>query len=509
MALTDLFLPLRLAVRRLTARPGATLLAVGMLGLGIGVATAIFSIVNGALLTPLPFPDSGRLVQVWESNPERGWELFSVADANYLDWQDSAESFAALGALAGRGVNLTGEDGEPERLEASLVTAGFLQALALEPIEGRLFRPGEERPDMAGEVALLTEHLWRSRFAADPEILGRTVTLDGTPREVVGVLPELPSFVQMDILLPYAANPGAERDDHELTVLGRLAPGVTAEEAEAEMVTLAAGLAAEHPQTNAGWTARVTPLLDVVVDEDFRRALMVLSGAVAFLLIIACSNLANLLLSRAVSRRRELAVRQALGAGRGRLLGAWMMESSLLALAGGGLGAILALWGVDLLKTLAPGNVPRLDEVGVDLRVLAFAFGLAAVSGLLSALIPGLVAAAQEPQTVLKEGGRGSGGGRFRNLFQGGLVAVEVALALVLLAGAGLLLRSFWNLHQVDVGLETENRTIFGLNLSPADYPEGEDVAAFYRELIERVEALPACTRRPPPAPCPSAASTR
>lgn len=482
--------PLALAYRRLAASPGFTVLAVLMVGVGIGASTAIFSVVNGALLQPLPISRPHEVVRLWETNPERGWEQFSVADANFLDWRRRNRVFAEIGAIRGSSVNLTG-GAEPERVQAGRVSAGFFPLLGVEPVLGRHFREEEDRPGGGERVALLSRGLWQRRFASDPEALGHTLTVDGEPHVVVGVVSAPMRELTADLYLPLAASPDADREDHELDLVARLKPGVTLAEARADLESIAAALAAEHPDTNTGWSVKVTSFFDSLVDRPFRRALMVLAGGVACLLLVACANLAGLLLGRSAHRAQELAVRAALGASRPRLIAHLLAESLVVGGLGGALGALLAVWGVDLLKTLDAGNIPRLDQVEVDGRVLAFALGLSVLAGLLSGLVPAFQASGASPRRAMQEGGPTVLGGRLERRLQGGLVVVEVALSLVLLVGAGLLIRSYGELHRVEVGLEVEDRLAVGLYLPEKRYPTMADTADLYRRLLERLGTLP------------------
>ncbi len=481
---------LALAYRRLAASPGFTILAVLMVGVGIGASTAIFSVIDGALLQPLPVEEPDRIVRLWESHRERGWDIFSVAEANFLDWRQRNRVFEELGAATDRSANLTGGD-EPERLQQARVSAGFLPLLGVRPILGRHFREDEDRPEGERNVVILSRGLWQRRFGSDPEILGRRLSLDGKPYVVVGIVAPPLRELAADLYTPLAASPTADREDHELMVMGRLRPGVTLAQAQAEMDSIAAALAAELPATNAGWTVRTASLFDVLVEPPFRRALLVLAGGVACLLLVACANLAALLVGRSAGRSHELAVRAALGASRQRLVGHLLVEAVLVGGLGGGVGALLATWGLDLGKALDPGNIPRLDEVAVDGRVLAFAFVLSVAAGLASGLVPAWQAAGASPRRALQEAGPSVLGGRRERKLQAGLVVAEVALSLVLLVGAGLLIRSYDELHRVDVGLEVENRLVVGLTLPEGRYPTVAATSDLYRRLLERLEGLP------------------
>jgi predicted permease len=497
--LTDL----RYGLRTLAKSPGFTLVALLTLGLGIGANAAIFSVVQGVLLRPLPYQEPERLVRVFHTHAEQG-----VMDGAFSpqDFDDLARELAGprgpwerLGAYfftpGLSGLTLTGE-GEPRRLEAAMVGAGFFPALGVEAARGRTLRPEENVPG-ADRVVMLSDRLWRRSFGADPRIVGGTLRLDGEAYTVAGVMP--PSFQfparEVDVWAPISLI--AEDDiPHRrslrwMHVVGRLRPGTSLARADAQTDALLARLAAAYPGSNEGWSAgRILPLHEALVG-DVRPALVVLLAAVAGVLLIACANLANLLLARATTRGRELAVRAALGAGRRRLVRQLLIESVVLALAGGALGLLLAVWGVDALVALAAGDLPRPDEVGPDAGVVAFTFALSLLTGLAFGLLPAFRASRlADLHGVLKEGGRGGGGGRGRSLARNGLIVAETALAVVLLVGAGLMLRSFRALLDVDPGFRAEN--VLSLSLTFPDTTDAEpDRMAVRDEVVRRVEALP------------------
>jgi putative ABC transport system permease protein len=387
-------------------------------------------------------------------------------------------------------VNLTG-DGEPERLQGVGVSAGLLGVLRVQPALGRGFLPEEDRPG-AEPVALLSDGLWRRRFGADPKIVGRILQLDGKATTVLGVLPADLQFPRTsEVWLPMALDPAkAGRRSDFLTVVGRLASGLTQSQAQSELSAVMRRLEEQYPDSNAGWGVELQPLHEYLVGES-RTALLVFAGAVGFVLLIACANVANLLLAQATARSREMAIRTAVGAGRGRIVRQLLTESVLLSLVGGVLGVLLAIWSLELLTTLRPEAVPPFAKAGVDGRVLGFTLGLSLLTGLLFGLGPALQAARPELQSVLKEGGHsaseGPRGGRLRSM----LAASEIALALVLLVGAGLLLKSFVQLLRVDPGFDPSNTLTVRLNLAASRYPEQEQRAAFVRALLERLAALP------------------
>ncbi len=497
--LTDL----RYGLRTLAKSPGFTLVALLTLGLGIGANAAIFSVVQGVLLRPLPYQEPERLVRVFHTHAEQGVMdgAFSPQDFDDLTrelagprgpWERLGAYFFTPGQS---GMTLTGE-GEPRRLEAAMVSAGFFTALGVEAARGRTLRPEENVPG-ADRVVLLSDRLWRRSFGADPRIVGGTLRLDGEAYTVAGVMP--PSFQfparEVDLWAPISLI-GEDDIPHRrslrwMHVVGRLRPGTSLERADVQTDALLARLAAAYPDSNEGWSAgRVVPLHEALVG-DVRPALVVLLAAVAGVLLIACANLANLLLARATTRGRELAVRAALGAARRRLVRQLLTESVLLALAGGVLGLFLAVWGVDALVALAAGELPRPDEVTPDARVVAFTFAVSLLTGLAFGLLPALRASRlADLHAALKEGGRGGGGGRGRSLARNGLIVAETALAVVLLVAAGLMLRSFWSLVHVDPGFRAEN--VLSLSLTFPEYPEPTQLAAARDEVIRRVEELPA-----------------
>ena len=456
------------ALRRLRQAPGFTLVAIATLALGIGANSAIFSMVNAVLLRPLPFEEPERLVmvaQVWEG---RDTGLYSPQ--NFLDMQAAAQSFESLAALDGGGVTLTGR-GTPVRLEGAEVGAPFFGVLRVVPALGRAFLPGENEPGH-NKVAVLGHRLWRDRFGADPAIVGQSVQLNRESYAVVGVAPASKS-----------------RGAWYLTVVGRLKPGVTVAHVREEVGTIAARLAAQYKDVNEGVGATARSLHEATVG-DSRTALLVLLGAVGLVLLIACVNVANLLLARAAARESELAVRAALGAGRGRLFRQLLTESLLLALLGGAAGVLLASVSVDALLGLQPAGVRRLGEVRVDRTVVAFAAGLSVLTGILFGSAPALQLMRRATAQSLREGGRGLLTGRGHRL-RGGLVVGQIALAMMLLAGAGLLIRSFVQLRRVDPGFSAPGALTFRIALPESVYKDDEPRVAFFDDLIGRLAALP------------------
>ncbi len=492
-AMGDLWSDVRYAMRSLRRSPltvGAALLA---LALGIGANCAIFSVVDGVLLEPLPYPDPGRIVLLNESNPGMGYPTFSVASQNFLDWRQQSRSFTALAALDTASVNLTGR-GEPEKLRAATVSAELWQVLGAARMRGgvgRVFTAAEDTP-ANHHVAVLANGFWRRRFGADPAIVGRSLTLDGESYTVVGVAPprfDIPGH--RDLWLPLAVDPAkADRANHTFSVLGRLRPGVSLASATTEMVGIAGRLARLFPATNEGWSVRLIGLKEKMV-QPIRPALLVLVAAVAAVLLIACLNVANLLLVRMAARERELALRTALGAGRGRLVRLVLTESVLLSLGGGFLGFLLAVWGVHALVALGGNKIPRADSIAVDWKALAFTLGVAVGTGLLFGLVPALQGSGRHLQAALKEGGRAVAGGARGRLARQALVLSEVAVALVLLVGAGLLMKSFSRLQSLDPGFRSQGVLTVALAPPRLRYREPKQQLAFYRELLARVAQLP------------------
>jgi predicted permease len=481
---------LRFGLRMLRKNPGFTLVAILTLALGISANTAIFTLVNSVLLQPLPYRDPERLVRLWETVPQL--PTFSISSLNYRDWLEQNQVFEKMAAWRGQNVNLT-TGGEPERVGAVLVTASFFPLFGIKPSLGRSFTTEEDQPGTAQRVVLISNSLWQRRFGGDTDILGQNITLNNNRYTVVGVVtgPEFKFDVNGDVWLPLALDPARDfRNNHILSAAARLKPGVTPALARAEMDAIAARLEAQYPHSNKGHGVKIATLYDWVIEEPFRRALLVLFGAVGLVLLIACANVSNLLLSRAAARQKEIAIRSALGAGFARLLRQLLTESLLLALAGGTLGILLAWWGVKTLVVAYPGNLPRLGEIGLDGRVLAFTLIVSLLTALLSGLAPAFQGSRVSLNGLLKEGGWtsvGVGLGRLRRL----LVISEIALALVLLVGAGLLVKSFLRLQQVKLGFDPDHVLTMQLTLSTTKYSNGRQQTDFFRGLLDRVRNLP------------------
>jgi putative ABC transport system permease protein len=491
--LADLWQDLSYGARMLLRKPGFTLVAVITLALGVGANTAIFSVVNAVLLRPLPYHDPQRLVQVWEHNRPRNEPRYSVAPANFLDWKEQNQTFEQFAAFEFPSFNLTGE-GDPERIQAARVSASLFPLLGVGAIAGRTFTVEEERP--GHQVVLVSHGLWLRRFGSDPGLVGRTLTLNDLSFTVIGILPPdfqfLPADIELFTPLAFDSREAGQRGTHPLRVVARLKQGVTLTQAQTEMDQIASRLEQEYPEFNTGKGITLVPLQEQLVGET-RRALLILLGAVTFVLLIACANVANLLLARAVTRQKEMALRTALGAGRARLIRQLLTESFLLAGTGGGAGLLLAFWGIQALKTFLAQNalLPRGEEVGVDGGVLAFTLAISLATGLVFGLAPALVASKMGLNEVLKEGGGQAADGARDRRFRNALVVGEVALALVLLIGAGLMIQSFWRLRRVDPGFRPENVLAAELSLPRSRYQDRRQISNFHRRLLERISALP------------------
>jgi len=485
----------RFALRVLLKSPGFTFVALLTLALGIGSTTSIFSVINGVLLKPLPYEQPGQIVKVWEKTDGGGaaW----VAGGVFLDWKEHSALFEHLCIIAaGEFKNLTGE-GEPERLHGWEVSADFLEMLRVRPILGRGFLPDEDKPGGNNNVVLLTHALWQRRFGGDTNIIGRVVRFNMDPYTVIGVLPPkalvMPSpFSPPDVQFLAPAVLGKEwqeRSHAHFNAMGRLKPGVTAAEAQRELLAIKQQLQSEYPKAKEKWGSLVVPLHQEIAGP-VQPTLLLLLGAAGCVLLIACSNVANLLLAKAVSRQKEMALRAALGASRWRVVRQTLVESLMLSLPAGVLGAVLAYSGVRILSTLQEGTLPLTREVHVDLVVLGFSIAMSVGTGILVGFIPAWHASAQDVNQMLKESARSSDGVS-RNRVRSVLVVSQVALALMLLAGTGLLLKSLSLLLRVPIGFNAERALGMDLSASKAKYPEGEQRARFLHQIIHRLEALP------------------
>jgi putative ABC transport system permease protein len=482
---------LRYAARALRKSPGFTLIAALTLALGVGANTAIFSVVNAVMLRPLPFADADRLVRIWESNIERDRPTFAVSHPNFLDWRAQAGGFESLAAINNAGFTWT-TNGEAEIVLGLQVTATFLPTLKVTPALGRNFLDEEDRPGGNTRVVLLSDGLWRRAFGADPAAVGRTITLNSQPYTIVGVLPA--SFRwgdNTDMLAPLAPDPARNRADHRLSVIGRVKSGTTIDHATTQLETIAAQLGQQYPESNKGWGVRVRSFYDWLVPETTRQSLLVLLGAVGLVLLIACVNVVNLLLARAAGRQRELSIRAAMGASRGRVVRQLLLESSLIAVIAAAAGIAIALASTRLLIALGPESVPRLDELSIDGRVFAFAIGIALATMIVFGVVPAIQSARQDPQDALRADGRHSTAGTGRKRIRAALTVGEVALSVALLIGAGLLIRSFARLQQVQPGFTVANLMTARVTLPATAYPNGPTRRAFWERFVDDLRGRP------------------
>lgn len=497
----------RYGLRTIARKPGFSIVAIMVLALGIGANAAVFSVVNSVLLRPINFPNSDRLVMMWNRSPGLNIAEDWLSTGEYFDLKQ-AKSFEDVAAAFVNTVNLTGVnangDQEPERIGRATVTSSLFSVLEANVAKGRAFLPDENQVGKP-RTAIISDALWQRHFGSDPAIIGRSIVLDGKDYTVVGILARnfplnketLPSFspvTNLDVLvpLPLPDSAGQERKREDYTVIGRLKQGVSPAQAQSEVDTIVARLKHDFPQNyppNSGFTISVVPMLEHAVGS-IRSSLMILLGAVAFVLLIACANIANLLLSRAAGRRQEIAVRTALGARRSRLVRQMLTESMLLAITGGSLGLLFALWGVAALKWINPGNIPRIGEIKVDATVLIFTAAVSLLTGCLFGVVPAFRGSHISVIETLKEGGRIRAAG-LSNRARGFLVVVEIALSLVLLIGAGLLMRSFARLSSVEPGFSVDRVTSFYLSLPSAKYSSQPLRQTFFHQFLDKVKALP------------------
>lgn len=492
--LETLWADLRYAIRTMLRSPGFTVVAIVTLALGIGANTAIFSVVNGVLLNPLPFPHPEELVTLHESKPN--FENGSISYSNFRDWQRENHTFSSIAVSRKISFILTGV-GEPENLQAEFVSSDLFTLLAVKPVIGRLLARGEDEIG-AAPVVLISETLWKRKFGGSPDVLGKTIALDGEGSTIVGVIPpildlQLWSFRNSDVYMPIGQwrNPLLPERDSGLGIhgIGRLKPGVTIEQARADMDEITRSLAAEYPDSDKGIGASILPLMQDMVG-NVRPFLLLLLAAVGFVLLIACVNVANLLLARANARAREFAIRSALGAGQGRLIRQLLTESALLGLVGGALGLALAAWATRAALSRIPLTLPRAAGVGIDVRVLIFTLAISLLAGIVFGLAPALKTLNPILQETLKEGGRGASGTRQRA--QSVFVVVEMALALVLLVGAGLMVRTLASLWSLDPGFNPRNVLAFDVSLPPELRKTSPDeIRAAYREFDRKLSSTP------------------
>ena len=488
---------LRFAFRMLRKSPGFTAVAVLTLALGIGANTAIFSVVYSVLLRPLPYPHPGQLVSMFEANPEKGVKETGSSYVDFAEWQRQNRTFSFIAGAQRHDLTFTG-NGEPAELDTVVVTSDYFSLLGVKPLAGRFFSP-EESKKGAAPVVIISENLWRSRFSSDPNIIGRAMILDQRSFTIVGIMPagfRTPFFNEaQDIWIPLALDPlfGGWLDrpgGHWLPVIGRVKPGVSPAQAQADMDLVSANLAKEFPAEDAGWTVHLNSLQQEIVGNA-RTPLLILLGAVGLVLLIACANIASLLLARATSRGREMALRQALGAERGRIVRQLLTESALLGLLGGVAGILVGYWSIRALIPLLPSQLPQVQNVSLDGWVLVFALLLSAAACIGFGLAPALLAAESDVEANLKEGAARSGQGGRRHRARQLLAASEMALALILIVGAGLFLRSFVSLTSVNPGFHVAHIVKAEVSLPRFQYASPEQWNAFAKELLERVQAQP------------------
>ncbi|HEY9434846.1 MAG TPA: ABC transporter permease [Blastocatellia bacterium] len=484
---------LRYGARMLWKSPGFTLIAVITLSLGIGANTAIFSVIDALMLRSLPFRETDNLFQVWETDVKRGYNEMDASYPNFADWRDQNQVFEQIAIYSGGTYNLAGA-AEPERTQGAIVSPSFFPLLGVKPMLGRVFLPEEDHPNKVFSV-VMSERLWRRRFNSDPQIIGRTISLDTESFTVVGVVPNISDLAGLpndtDLWIPISHSYGFDnRRGHGYLVMARLKPGVTRAQAQADMDRIAGSLAIRLPDSNTGHGVKLVPLQEQIVG-DYKLALLALLGAVLFVLLIASANVANMLLARAAGRQKEISIRSALGAGRFRLIRQLLAESLLLAGLGGAAGLLLAVWGVYLLVAFGPAELPRAGEVAVDMRALGFTFAVSLLTGIIFGLAPALQASRPDLNETLKEGMRGATGSAGHRRTRSLLVVSEIALSLVLLVGAGLLMRSFLKLQAVDPGFNPNNMLTMRVSLEGPIYEKAESRIAFYDQLLDKIKALP------------------
>lgn len=482
----------RLGVRALVHSPIFTAVTVLSLALGIGANTAIFSVVNGLLLRPLSYPESERLVDVWHTPPQQsfpGLDRFSVSPANYLDWKAQSNAFEQIAVYGYAGLSLSTSN-DPLPLIGSTVSSDFFSVLRSNALQGRTFTPDEERAG-SDQVVVISHGLWQRAFGANPNIVGQTITLNSRSFTVVGIMPagfEFPREAELWIPLAWDDKERQLRSIHDYLVIARLKQNVSVQQAQAEMSTISSRLEQQYPEENKGWGAVVIPLREDLVG-DIRTPLLVLFFAVSFVLLIACANVANLMLARGANRQKEFAVRIALGAGRARLVRQLLTESVLLAVIGGLLGLLLAIWGSKMLVRL--GSLPNAGDVGIDLWALGFTLLVSFAAGIVIGILPALQFTRTSVSETLKQGSGRTGGSAIKQHTRKALVISEVALSLVLLIGAGLMIRSFWKLQQVDPGFDINNALTMSVVLTPTRYSEPHQQLAFFDRVLEQIRAVP------------------
>ena len=501
---------IRYGIRMLLKAPSFSIVATIALALGIGANTAIFSVVNAVLLKPLPFANSEQLMRVFETDSARGMQRGTASYPNFADWRDQNRVFEHMSSYYNNDFIMTGR-GESRRLQGAVVNADLFPLLGVAPSLGRGFLPDEDKPGEGGRVVILSQELFQKRFNSDPNVINQSVELDGKPFTIVGVMPSAFQFpIQNEPAELWTTVSGdregkepitEERGAHYMNVIARLKPGVSKEQAQAEMTTIGARLEQQYPDKDLHRGIRIESALEAMVGS-IRPALLILLGAVGCVLLIACANVANLLLARAMTRHKEMAIRSALGASRFRVVRQLLTESVLLSLAGGVLGLLLAVWWSDLLIALGKKDIPRALQVGLDWRVLGFTLVVSLLTGIIFGLVPAIHSSKTQLTETLKEGGRGSGEGARRNRIRGVLVVGELAIAVILLVGAGLLIQSLWRLRQVSPGFNSQNVLTLVVGVPQVKYPT-EKQAQFYRDLVKRIESLPGVTSASATIPLP------
>lgn len=481
----------RYSIRMMAKSPGFTTVACLTLALAIGANTAIFSFVDGVLLKPLPYPEPEAILSLWEKPP--GFDRNGISTLNFLDWKEQSTIFSHIAAVSGGGMTMTGT-GEPQMLRGSLVGAQYFDLFGTKAARGRTFAPDEDQPGKE-YVVVLTHKIWISRFGGDPGILGRTLTLNNKPYTVIGILPEGSVYDRFfsEIYTPLVLNRATStRSFHWLNAFARLKPGVTIEQARSQLNGIAGRIAKDFPESNRDWGITIDRFVERVVGEQLRQSLYVLLAAVGAVLLIGCANMANLMLARSAVRSREVAIRSALGAGRGRLMRQFLTESVLLALCGGLLGLV---FGYGLLRaiqvSLPPFLLPAQADVRMDYRILGFTALIAILTGVLFGLVPALKSSRDDGSSALKDGGRGASYGVTHHRFRSSLIVVEVALTFVLLTGAGLLIRSFQRLGNVDPGFDSTNVISMGLPMSMEEMADGVRMTQYKHRLLEQIRAVP------------------
>jgi len=485
---------LKFAFRRLRKSPGFFFVATGIMALGIGANTAIFSVVHAVLLEPLPFADADRLVQVWHVPPQKsfpGMTRFAVSAANFLDWQKQNHVFAQMALYSGARYDITGM-GKPEAVTASPVSADFFAVLGLQPLYGRTFLPQEDSPGKNHEV-VLSYKFWQTHYASDRNAVGKQINFDGEPFTIVGVMgPKMtkPDFAQVWTPLALTDKEASVRGEHHFQTIARLKPGATLSQAQAELNTISERLARTYPDDDKGWGAAVYSIREETVGE-VRPALLMMLGAVAFVLLIACANVANLILARTFARRKELAIRSAIGASRSRIVQQLLGESLLISVSGGLLGLLAAHFGIELLIRFFADKLPRMGDIGLNGPVLGFTFALSIATGILSGLLPAWNMTKGDVNDALKQGLGHTDADTGNSKTRSALVAVEVALSLVLLIGAGLMLRSLWELQTMDPGFDEHNVLTLAVLVNKQQFTDPRQEAAFFNAVLQRVRSLP------------------